>query len=86
MITNNYQSRLLSDWLIVLSPQIKNKIGLAQEIFELIVFQLKNNENINFEYINTLVDLLIKVMDDNLDEWPVILFHLKINTNFDNHE
>lgn len=86
MTTDNHQSQLLIDWLIVISTQIKNKIGLIQEIFELINFQLKNSKIINFEYINTLIDLLIKIMDDNLDIWPVILFHLKVNTNFDDHE
>lgn len=86
MTTNNYQNQLLIDWLVVLNSQVKCKTGFIQEIFELIVFWVKNDENINNEYINTLVDLLIKIMDENLNEWHTILFHMKINTHFDNHK
>lgn len=84
MTTNNYQNQLLIDWLVVLSPQIKCKIGFIQEIFELIAFWLKNDKNINDnKFIYTLVDLLIKIMEENLDEWSVILFHMNININID---
>lgn len=83
MTTNNYPNQLIIDWLVVLNPQTKCKTGFIQEIFELIVFWLKKDDNINNEYINTLVDLLIKIMDENLEEWQTILFHMKINTHFD---
>lgn len=86
MTTNNYHNQLLIDWFVVLNPQTKCKIGFIQEIFELIVYWLKNDKNINNEHIKILIDLLIKIMDENLDEWRVILFHMKINTNFDDHE
>lgn len=86
MTTNSYQKQLLIDWLVVLNSQIKNKTGFIQEILELIVFWLTNDENINYKYINTLIDILIKIMEENLDEWSVTLFHMKINTNYDNHE
>lgn len=86
MTTNNYQNQLLTDWLVVLKNQIKCKPGFIQEIFELIAFWLNNDENINNEYINILIDILIKIMEESLDEWSVILFHMKINTNCDNHE
>lgn len=84
MTSNNYQNQLLIDWLVVLCPQTKCKSGFIQEIFELIVLWLKNGEN-NNEHINTLIDLIIKIMDENLDEWHAILMHMKINTDFDNH-
>lgn len=86
MTTNNYQNQLFIDWLVVLNHQTKCKTGFIQEIFQLIVFWLKNNENINNKHIDTLVGLLIKIMDENLNEWPVVLFHMKINTDFDNYE
>lgn len=85
MTSNNYQNQLLIDWLVVLSPQTKCKSGLIQEIFELIVFWLKNGEH-NYKHIDTLIDLIIKIMDGNLDEWHAILFHMKIYTDFDNHK
>lgn len=84
MATNNYQNQVLIDWLVVLNPQIKCKTGFIQEIFLLLVCWLENDETVYNEYINTLVDLLIKIMDESLDEWPAILIHMKINTNFDN--
>ncbi|VVC38584.1 Armadillo-like helical,Domain of unknown function DUF3730 [Cinara cedri] len=83
LATNNYQNQLLIDWLVVLNPQIKCKTGFIQEIFQLLVCWLEN-ETVYSEYINTLVDILIKIMDENLDEWSTILIHMKINTNFDN--
>lgn len=86
MKTNNYQTQLLIDWFIVLSSQTKCKTGFIQEVFELIIFWLKSDEHKSNEYINTLVDLLIKVMDGNVDEWRLILFHIRIDTHFDNHE
>jgi len=86
MTTNNYQNQLLIDWLVVLNPQTKCKTGFIQEIFQLIVFWLKNNENINNKHIDTLVGLLIKIMDENLNEWPVVLFHMKIYTDFEDYE
>lgn len=84
MMSNNYQNQLLIDWLVVLNPQIKCKTGFIQEIFELIVFGLKNKDKSS--NINVLVDILIKIMDESIEEWHVILFHMKINTHFDDHE
>lgn len=86
MTSNNYQNQLLIDWLVVLNPQIKCRTGFIQEIFELIVFGLKNKENTNSYNINTLVDVLIKIMDESIEEWHVILYHMEISTNFDDHE
>lgn len=85
MTSNDYQNQLLIDWLVVLSPQTKCKSGFIQEIFELIVFLLKNGENKNKEHVNTLIDLIIKIMDSNLNEWHAILFHMKVHTDFENH-
>ncbi|XP_025412636.1 uncharacterized protein LOC112685081 isoform X2 [Sipha flava] len=86
MISNNYQNQLLIDWLVLLRPQTKCKTGFIQEIFELIVFLLNNDENINNECTNTLIDLIIKIMDEDLDDWRIVLFHMQISTNFDNHK
>lgn len=83
--TNNYQNQLLIDWLVVLSPQTKCKSGFIQEIFALIVYWLKKDEN-NSEHINTLIDIIIRIMDGNLDEWRAILYHMKINTDLNNLE
>lgn len=84
MMSNNYQNQLLIDWLVVLNPQIKCRTGFIQEIFELLVFGLKNKDNNS--NINILVDILIKIMDESIEEWHAILFHMKINTYFDDHE
>ncbi|KAF0756958.1 DUF3730 domain-containing protein [Aphis craccivora] len=84
MMSNNYQNQLLIDWLVVLNPQIKCRTGFIQEIFELIVFGLKNKDNNS--NINILVDILIKIMDESIDEWHAVLFHMKINTHFNDHE
>jgi len=85
-MSNNYQNQLLVDWLVVLNPQIKCRTGFIQEMLELIVFELNNKENINNNNINTLVDILINLMDESIEEWPVILFHMKIITHFDDKE
>ncbi|XP_060848840.1 uncharacterized protein LOC132928291 isoform X1 [Rhopalosiphum padi] len=85
MMSNNYQNQLLIDWLVVLNPQIKCRTGFIQEIFELIVFGLKNKD-ISNNNINDLVDILIKIMDESIEEWHVILFHMKISTHFDDYE
>lgn len=86
MMTNCYQNQLLIDWLVVLNPQIKCRTGFIQEIFELIVFGLKNKEHTNNNYINTMVDILIKIIDESTEEWNVILFHMQLSTDFDDHE
>lgn len=86
MTNNNYQNQLLTDWLVVLSHRTKCKTGFIQEIFDLIGLWLKNDKNTNNDQINTLIDILIKIMDENLDEWHVILFHMKVHMDFDNHE
>lgn len=86
MMSNNYHNQLLFDWLVVLNPQIKCRTGFIQEIFELIVFGLKNKENTYRNSINTLVDVLIQIMDESIEEWNTILFHMKISTHFDDHE
>jgi len=86
MTSNNYQNQLLIDWLVVLNPQIKCRTGFIQEIFELIVFGLKNKENTNSNNTNTLVDVLIKIMDESTEDWHTIFFHMKISTHFDDHE
>lgn len=86
MKTNNYQNQLIIDRLVVLIPQTKCKTGFIQEIFELMVFWLKNDECANYKFIITLVELLIQIMDENLDEWQTILFHMKIKTNLDDLE
>ncbi|KAL5242600.1 hypothetical protein ACI65C_010010 [Semiaphis heraclei] len=86
MMSNNYHNQLLFDWLVVLNPQIKCRTGFIQEIFELIVFGLKNKENTYRNSINTLVDVLIQIMDESIEEWNTILFHMKISTHFDDHD
>lgn len=86
MTSNNYQNQLLIDWLVLLNSRTKCKTGFIQEVFELIVLLLKNDENIDNECVHTLIDLLIKIMDENLDEWRIVLFHMQISTNFDDYK
>lgn len=86
MISSGYQNQLLIDWLVLLKPLTKCKTGFIQEILRLVVILLNDNENINYGCINTLIDLLIKLMDENLNEWHTVLFHMQINTYFYNHE
>ncbi|XP_050523203.1 uncharacterized protein LOC126895412 [Daktulosphaira vitifoliae] len=78
--TSDYPPQLLVDWLAVLSSRTKCKTVFIQEIFELINLWLKNAQNYDI-IIDTLVDILIEIMDANLNEWSVVQFHLWTTLN-----